>query len=296
MADEATKRMLRTRVMTILRSPPTRKIDFRLRQWHINSISFAKVADAIELEIVDVDVDVRAGAEALYNYGTDTIGLRNVGYGTDAFSKAVIVHECVHAYIDSFPGGRINVSANEAAGWVAYGLYLLFLGSNIQPVSKSRHPLFIPPLIATPRPTADEVTLKIANKIKNTPGAAVTPTDEQELRTAIIDNLEYASKGITLETQRDNTDVGWSRRESVKIKTQSNGDHLGHERNTPLIPCKPSRMITVKQLSVYQHRPPFFGARPRRTLDATVAGSIGGGIYVTSLCVFSKIPFAFLLH
>src|SRR5262245_1591248 len=208
MADAKTKGMLRERVTTILRSAPTKKIDFRLRQWHIDSNSFGKVADAIELEIVDVDLGVTGGALAQYNYGNDTIGFPNESFGTTPFDRAVIVHECVHAYIDSFAEGRITVSANEAAGWVAYRLHVLNSAASV-PTDRSADPS---------KPHPDEVALRIANQIMNTPGATVTPTDEQDLRTAIVNHPAYASRGINLGTQRV-TD-GWSREYSAKIASK----------------------------------------------------------------------------
>jgi hypothetical protein len=210
MADDESKRTLRTRVTTILRSLPTKKIDFRLRQWHINSSSFGKVADAIDLEIVDIDFGVvTVGGLAEYNYGYDRIRLPNTNFGNDLpFEKAVIVHECVHAYIDSFPDSRINVSANEAAGWVAYGLYLLNSGSSIR--------LPRPPNPSDPTP--DEITLRIANKIMNIPGATVTATDAGALQNAIVNDHTYGSRGLTLYTQRDID--GWGREYSVRIASK----------------------------------------------------------------------------
>src|SRR5215475_963940 len=209
MADAETKRMLRKRVADILRSPPIKKIDFRLRQWHIDPNSFWKFADPFELEIVDVDSGgVIAGALAQYHYDNDTIRFPDASFGTNPFGRAVIVHECVHAYIDSFADGRINVSANEAAAWVAYGLYLLNSGSSI-PTPKSPDPS---------KPTPDEVTLRIANNIMNMPGATVTTTDEHDLRTAIVNHPVFVKRGINVDTQRD-TD-GWNREYSVRIASK----------------------------------------------------------------------------
>jgi hypothetical protein len=191
MADAATKSMLRDRVMTILRSPTTKKIDFRLRQWHINSDSFEKVANGIL--VLDVQVDsgnVTGVAQAQYDYGTDTIELPSTSYGTDLFGRAGIVHECVHAYIDLL-SSRIIESANEAAGYLAQFLYLLYSGSSFPtPVSPG------------------DVALKVAQNIVNTPGAVVARADEEALRKAIVNHPNYARKmTLHLQAMRD----GWHR-------------------------------------------------------------------------------------
>jgi hypothetical protein len=191
MADAATKKILRDRVVAILRSPTTKSIDFRLRGWHINSASFEKVANGIRVGDVEVDSgNVTGLAQAQYDYGTDTIELPSTSYGTDLYGAAGIVHESVHAYIDLLSSQTIE-SANEAAGYLAQLLYLLYSGSRFQiPVSPG------------------DVALKIAEKIVYRPGTVVQRLDEEDLRNAIVKHPNYARK-MTLHTQA--TRDGWHR-------------------------------------------------------------------------------------
>jgi hypothetical protein len=146
--------MLRDRVIKIVRSATTSKIDFQLRQWRINANSFEQVANGSL--VLDVQVDsgnVYAGKQAQYDYKTDTLELPDANYGIDPMGMAGIVHESVHAYIDLL-AGRITESANEAAGYLAQMLFLLHSGSTVP----------------TPLSPGD-VALRIARNIRNTPGA-----------------------------------------------------------------------------------------------------------------------------
>jgi hypothetical protein len=177
------KSILRSRVISTLRLPATKKIDFRLGQWQINAITFERVATAVMVLDIEVDVGgVSAGAEASYNSNIDTLLLPSAQYGTDVLRQAGIVHECVHAYVDLMTVSGQSDSANEAAAYVAGLLYLLYS------------------LKVAPTPVVDfgKLAMTIAKSIMNKPGAGVSPKDEMALRTAIASFAHYRNKGMTV--------------------------------------------------------------------------------------------------
>jgi hypothetical protein len=174
---------MRKRVLKIIRSPTTKKIDFRLGQWRINTTSFERVANAIEVGDIQVRIEPITdaqgrpikNAQASYDFDKDTLFFPNAGYGMETFGEAGIVHECVHGFVDLQALSGQTDSANEAAGYVAYMLYLLYS------------------LKTVPTPALDFATiaLTIARSIMNTPGAVVSPGDELEFRKAIARDPTY---------------------------------------------------------------------------------------------------------
>jgi len=180
---DSTQRMMRDRIAAILLSPTTRKIDFRLGQWTINADSFARVANALVVGDIQVNVGLQAGhgksVEAQYNFRTDTIAVPNANYGTTTLGQAGIVHECVHAFVDMQAVSGQSEAANEAAGYLAYMLFLLFS------------------LKTVPTPVVDfgKLSLTIAQSIMNTRGAVVSTKDEMALRAGIAANRTITTKG-----------------------------------------------------------------------------------------------------
>jgi hypothetical protein len=169
---------MRKRVLNILRSPTTKKINFRLGQWQINTTSFERVANAIEVGDIRVRIEPTPNAQASYDFDEDTLFFPNAGYGMDAFGQAGIVHECVHGFVDLTKLSGQTDSANEAAGYVAYMLYLFYSL----------------PTVPTPALDFAKVAKSIASSIMNTPGAVVSSSDELALRTAIASDPTYRVK------------------------------------------------------------------------------------------------------
>lgn len=193
----APKSVLRSRVSSILRSPTTRKIDFRLGQWQINAVAFERVANAVTVLDIDVVVGgVSPGAEASYNFSDDTLLLPDDQYGMTVRGQAGIVHECVHAFVDLMNVSGQSDSANEAAGYIAYLLYLLYSAYHFPPAA---------PGVGNLANTA----MTIAQSIMNTPGAVVPPQDETALRTAIAGTAHYRNKGMTVSSPANAN--GWFR-------------------------------------------------------------------------------------
>jgi hypothetical protein len=197
MAGTVPKSELRSRVAGILRSPTTRKIDFRLGQWQINAAAFERVANAVTVLDIDVVVGgVSPGAEASYDSQNDALLLPDDQYGTDVRGQAGIVHECFHAFVDVMNVSGQSDSANEAAGYISYLLYLLYSAYHF------------PPVVAGVANLAN-TTMTIARSIMNTPGAVVSQQDEMALRKAIASTPHYQNKGMTVSSPANAN--GWSR-------------------------------------------------------------------------------------
>jgi hypothetical protein len=194
------------RILSILRSPAARRIDFTLGRWHINADAFESVAKAIELGEIDVVVGAaaRAGVEAQYNNKSDFVRVPNSGYGATVTQQAGILHECVHAVVDMQNISGQAESANEAAAYVAMMLYTLHTGSPIPPSNV---------------PIADIADV-IADYMKDHPGAAVPSMFEADLRNVIALHPNYRGKGMTL-LSPDNSNGLW-RRDALRGRTDLN--------------------------------------------------------------------------
>jgi hypothetical protein len=193
------------RILTILRSPAARRIDFHLGRWHINGAAFETVAKAIALGDIDVVVGPPSSdstVEAAYNFKRDFINVP-AGYGGTLTQEAGIIHECVHAFVDMQAIQGQAESANEAAAYVAMMLYILNRG----------HP--IPPS----KVDITHIAKPIAEYMKMHPGAAVPSTFESDLRWIIAMNPFYRSNGVTTSSP-DTSDGLWRR--ALRGKTDLN--------------------------------------------------------------------------
>ena len=170
-------RVVRDRVVSVLTSPTTRYIDFTFSKWTFNAASFARVAHTIAVGNVSVSVagNMHPGAEANYDPDSDTITLPNANYGTTVFGQAGILHECTHAFVDMENRKHSMDSASEAAGYIAYLMYLCYALDSIP------DPILPFGLIA----------MDIAVSLVNDGGGIVSLADEMKLRQAIAADPHY---------------------------------------------------------------------------------------------------------
>jgi hypothetical protein len=120
--------VLRDRMIAVLQSPSAMKINFRLANYYVNGWSFQKVIGLLKMHAVGVVIDpnqIDDGGLAEYKY-PDYFVFRTAQFGSSPFEKAVILHECVHCWIDSLSDGKYHRKVdNEGAAYVAAALYYL---------------------------------------------------------------------------------------------------------------------------------------------------------------------------
>jgi hypothetical protein len=173
------------RIVSILRSPAARKIDFILGAWHVNALAFDNVASAIELGDIDVFVGTPTdGAEAQYNYKRDILVVPTAAYGAALTQQSGIIHECVHGFVDIKNIAGQAESANEAAAYLAGMLYILHTGNPIPP---TKHPIGV-------------LAAGIAKKIIGQRGAVVPSLFESDLRRTIASSPHYQRQGMTFDS------------------------------------------------------------------------------------------------
>ena len=169
--------VVRDRVISVLRSPTTRYIDFTFSKWTFNAASFARVAHAVAVGNISISVggNLHPGAEANYDPDSDTITLPNANYGTTVLGQAGILHECTHAFVDMENRKHSMDSASEAAGYIAYAMYLCYALDSI-PDSILPYGL---------------IAMDIAVSLVNDGGGLVSLADEMKLRQAIAADPHY---------------------------------------------------------------------------------------------------------
>jgi hypothetical protein len=173
------------RILSILRSPAARRIDFILGAWRINALAFEDVASAVELGDIDVVVEtLKDGAEAGYNFKRDILIVPTAAYGATVTQQSGIIHECVHCFVDIKHTAGQAGSANEAAAYLAGMLYILHTGNPIPP---TKHPIGV-------------LAAGIAKKMIGQPGAAVPSIFESDLRRTIASSPLYQRKGMTFDS------------------------------------------------------------------------------------------------
>lgn len=126
---------LREDILRILRSGETMRINFSFTTTDgqtvtINPFAFKTVIDAIETGRIHIDSDRgqwtasgRATSDGRYNWNHNTLLARPGAPRRSRVFEALIVHECVHAFLDLRRRRLPNVDS-EAAGYIAQGCYL----------------------------------------------------------------------------------------------------------------------------------------------------------------------------
>jgi hypothetical protein len=172
---------LKRRVINILKSPTTGKIDFYLGSMHVTGAGYLRVADAISVDKIGVRIGmVPAGAAA--SFQPWVFDFPNGQYGALPSDQATIVHEATHAMkaLTLSFAGLVPDTQNEAAAYVAEALYMRYLGSSVG----NGLPQWV---------RAD----LIAKSIMGQPGAIVPKTDEDNLRVLVAMRPVYFQSGIT---------------------------------------------------------------------------------------------------
>jgi hypothetical protein len=129
---------LRQRIVNILNSDQVQNINFSFRKVRVSGSDYTYVALAMvgKNNSVKYDFKVAAGAEATYQpFKTNTFSFPHPGYGTTAFERMSIVHECTHAVLDAKRSslGAIPQLDNEITAFVAGGLFNVFDGAKFAP-------------------------------------------------------------------------------------------------------------------------------------------------------------------
>jgi hypothetical protein len=131
---EAAEADLRARISWLLLSPSVQRINFRLAKYLINGFGFHVVIGLLRTHAIGVAIDPDAissagrHVDAEYDPAEDKYYFPKGMYGMSMYEQKVIVHESVHALIDSRGGGLYHRARdNEGAAYVAEALYVLNL-------------------------------------------------------------------------------------------------------------------------------------------------------------------------
>lgn len=176
-------------VKTVLSSPSAKRIDFHLGLIHVDAAGLAAIHNFVATGIVGIKVgELKEGVAGQYFNSTNTLRFKRENYGANAFERATILHECVHALHDMYGGGTyhpkggsrfVSASENEAAAYVADQLFYLYETGTVQNHDR----------IA-------DVAGVIAKRIMNRRGAFVTMAEATALRIAIVSNGENYGYGF----------------------------------------------------------------------------------------------------
>ena len=126
------KDLYKKEIKNILTESVTRQIHFSLGGLSINSSGYKRVGDCImdeRIEIVGVGTDdIPSWADAYYNHKKNVLGIKPVTLSvlkTDTAFRALILHECTHAYIDMVKAAATTKVSDEAAAFLAQLIYRL---------------------------------------------------------------------------------------------------------------------------------------------------------------------------
>ena len=109
-------------VLTTLGESAIKKISFDVREHRIVPDCYAQVRRAIVEDRIDVVVNSRLGGGAIYDSGKNQLELAD-GHSTHMERKALIVHECTHAWCDLKLVKNMTVRTSEAAAYLAQCVY-----------------------------------------------------------------------------------------------------------------------------------------------------------------------------
>ncbi|NBC32509.1 MAG: hypothetical protein GVY13_07515 [Alphaproteobacteria bacterium] len=109
-------------VLTTLGEPAIKSIKFDFRQHKITPDCFAQVRKAIDSGRIAVVVNPKLGVTGTYDSGSNCLELVD-GTSTYMERKALIVHECLHAWFDLKLVKNMTVKTSEAAAHLAQCIY-----------------------------------------------------------------------------------------------------------------------------------------------------------------------------
>lgn len=132
-------------VIDTLDRPEIRKIAFGVGAIYVNALSFEPVKQAITGGKIKVEHKSSIGPYgAKYRYTANTLFLGFSSTGGNADREALIVHECVHAFLD-IAAKTVLVKQSEAAAYVAQILYFYY--RNEAALSGGQKPTFRDPVL-----------------------------------------------------------------------------------------------------------------------------------------------------
>jgi hypothetical protein len=137
------------------------------------------------------------GADAEYRTDLNSFVFPNEHFGLTPEEEGELVHESVHALLDIkgfyWAWGRTppypTFIGDEAAAYVAYALYMRYAYPGR---ARGAHPIY-------------DIAFRIADAIKDKPGAVVPEADASSLGNAIANDPTYKSLGVKIWT-RDSVD------------------------------------------------------------------------------------------
>ena len=190
--------ILRDRLMNLLMTGPVLRIDFTLDPFRVEANGFNQVwaalaMDGMGFKTIDAVVGTLvAGAGAEYKTDLNSFVFPNEQFGLTPEEQGEMVHESVHALLDIkgfyMAWGRMppwpTFIGDEAAAYVAYALYMRYAYPGR---ATGSHPIY-------------DIAFRIADAIKNRPGAIVPEADASSLSTAIANNKTYKDLGVDLWT------------------------------------------------------------------------------------------------
>jgi hypothetical protein len=189
----------------LLRSPEVQNINFSIGPYSINGQGYLKVAAAILMGKMPVDVNpgrLTSDQGARFDPPTNELIFRTAALGSNNLQRMNVVHECTHALIAN-SGFRWDATYtdSEAAAYVAGALYLSYavspLTRELTPDPKFKLDTSFPfQAPGEPFATAE----RIAHSIRNVKGARVSAKDAIALRGAVIANRTYVKLGVTFGT------------------------------------------------------------------------------------------------
>lgn len=114
--------MAKMTVLTTLGEPAIKSIKFDFRQHKITPDCFAQVRKAIDDGRIVVAINPKLGVTGTYDSGSNCLELVD-GTSLHMERKALIVHECLHAWFDLKLVKNMTVKTSEAAAHLAQCIY-----------------------------------------------------------------------------------------------------------------------------------------------------------------------------
>jgi hypothetical protein len=186
----ATKVDMRIRMLHLLTSNEAAGINFTFEGITFYGTYFGLVTMQLinRMNYVKAGIDlIEAGnqgvMEAAYNDGLDAFKVRDFAYGTTEYELNTLVHESVHAWLDTIKGGVPGASAapgrgaEEALGYLVGAVFTLKRRASAgQSPPKAPTPAEWPDMMGS-----DLEAFKIAALIYNSPGRVVTAAEAKPL-------------------------------------------------------------------------------------------------------------------
>jgi hypothetical protein len=191
---------LRQLMTSLLMSSAARRVNFYLDHIHVDGSGLSFVALALQSPPAgqrgfSIRVStVGSNFEAAYDPSDNTFNFPRANYGTVdhgntdvAFQKMSIIHECIHALIDSTSAGRKTWAlSDEAAAYVGAALYHIYDTQSDDILTPTA-----PPWTGAGNDIFNKAHV-IAVKLWKTNGYACDPTEAKDLRDLIARDSAYA--------------------------------------------------------------------------------------------------------